>query len=158
VARLQNLTYLGVISGEPADEACDSVLDAIGQLSKLEHLKLDDSLFGAAGHDRDVALPRSWSGLSALRQLELTLCRVDMPSLFPLAHLTSLSVDHLPARGGEGPPQGVDEREVPQQWRDGLQRLTWADCGRDILPTLSQLTALVSLHLTDAGVTPELCR
>jgi hypothetical protein len=165
LSSLHSLTYLGIMTGGHAgDLPCDSVLEAIAQLSRLQHLELDHSLFGAELEQADVALPASWSGLSALRQLELSCCKVAMPSLLHLRHLTSLSVeDFLGHDADAGPDEGLaagaEVAQAPQQWRDGLRHLTWSKHRiGDSLPILSQLTSLTSLSLLFFDVTPEVCR
>jgi hypothetical protein len=155
---LSNLTQLELSTQEVGEEApCTSVLEAIGRLSKLQQLRLDDSLFGHTEHDVGASIPASWSGLQSLQQLEMWYGRVELPSLFHLTGLTSLEGTAL-SEAEHLPPRRSGSTAVPRQWRDGLRHLSWGSCGRSSLPFLSQLTSLTSLDLKEVCVSPELCR
>jgi hypothetical protein len=160
LSSLQHLTQLDLRTEDTGDAApCSAVLEAIGQLSKLRHLRLDESLFGCDDESEDISasIPRSWSALQGLQHLELWYGRVSMPSLFHLTGLTSLEGTAV-READDLPPTGSATTTVPQQWRDGLQHLNWSSCSRSSLPFLSQLTSLTSLQVTGVYVDPELCR
>jgi hypothetical protein len=155
---LQHLTQLQLCTkGAPDDDACEDVLAAIGQLTKLQRLKLDDSLFGTTGEGGGASIPGSWSALQALQQLELWYGTVDLPTLFHLTGLTSLEGTAV-SEVEDAAPSDSGSTEAPQQWRDGLRHLSWGSCGRSSLPFLRQLTSLTSLHLKEVCVSPELVR
>jgi hypothetical protein len=83
-------------------------------------------------------------------------------SLFALTRLTSLAVPcEFAAPDGDGGGEeagGSRGLEAPQQWRDGLQYLTWREHSRGSLAMLTQLTSLVFLRMADACISPQLCR
>jgi hypothetical protein len=158
LSNLQSLTQMKLCTEGPGgDVPFEPVLEATGQLSKLQHLTLDDSVFGSTPASVGVAIPESWSALQALQHFALTYGTVSMPTLYHLTCLTSLEGKST-AGGADVPLAGGLGAEAPQQWRDGLRRLTWGNCGRSSLPFLSQLTSVTCLHLGRVCVSPELVR
>jgi hypothetical protein len=113
---------------------------------------------------RHLLLP-PFARLVAVKDLRLNgaACVGGITSLFALTCLTRLEAavtfdagDEDAADGGQA---GSSRRLVaPQQWRDGLQRLTWSDGSAGSIAMLPQLTSLTFLNLVSFWVSPQLCR
>jgi hypothetical protein len=93
----------------------------------------------------------------------------DISSLFALSRLTSLDgpAEFIPPETADGAAPGGAaggaagsgvQLVVPQQWRQGLRRLSWREHSRSSLSMLAQLTSLTVLKLVDAVVSQQLCR
>jgi hypothetical protein len=104
------------------------------------------------------------SRLAVVEDLVLTEVVVagGVSSLFALTRLTSLAgpSEFTASDGEDGGGEALGSRgvEVPQQWRDGLQNLSWEEDSSSSLAMLSQLTSLTSLSLGDACISSQLCR
>jgi hypothetical protein len=143
-------------------------------LSSLTHVSFIPCSDGQDEGDREPRLlAAQLSRLAAVEHLQLQSdypCSTSLStvggvsSLFALTRLTSLlgpsSGFHSLAGNVAGGQAGSSRAlEVPQQWRNGLQRLNWSErASGSSLPMLAQLTSLTYLHLTGACVSPQLCR
>jgi hypothetical protein len=88
----------------------------------------------------------------------------EVSSLFALTRLTNLvGPAKFAARGG-GDSEDEDAGsssvlEVPQQWKDRLQSLSWKENpSRSSIAMLSQLTSLTYLELSSILISRQLCR
>jgi hypothetical protein len=185
VSRLTNLTQLVIDTMEENPPRKPPILDAIAHISCLQSLTMDEWLLGDVVDGDSAQVPPSWAGLTALTTMSLHFACPDLPSLaqlrslrhldlydsptafgsiaslLPLTRLTSLIGPDDVYTGAEDEEEEVGEGTavvVPQQWKEGLQRLEWPTSSGVTLGVVSQLTALSQLGLHQVCASFETCR
>jgi hypothetical protein len=163
IAQLRGLQQLHLdldLLDEKGDAGAAAIPSSWSSLTSLTHVHFNVTLTDAG---RQLLLA-PLANLVAVRHLSMAcaVCHGDVSSLFALTCLTRLDADvELVAEedgvdGGEaGSSRGL---EVPQQWRYGLQRLSWSDYSAGSLAMLPQLTSLTYLSLSSVCISPQLCR
>jgi hypothetical protein len=192
VSNLHALTRLSLKTSADSNELDigphPAVAGAIGALSNLQRLRLDNWLFGSTTEgDERGEVPASWGHLTALtsfkaygtrfnlrelrslrslQELDIANCcvaRGSMSTLFPLTGLTRLRMpnvedDYAHDEDGEEGAGAARDEEVPQQWKQGLKELFLDEASPGTLHVVSQLTGLEDLQLYFVHIKHELCR
>jgi hypothetical protein len=145
---------------EKGDARAAAIPSSWSSLTSLTQVHLNVTL---TAEGRELLLA-PLANLVAVRHLSMdcAVCHGDVSSLFALTCLTRLegTVDIVAEDDDADGGQAGSGRQlvVPQQWRDGLRRLTWADDSRSSIAMLSLLTSLTDLNVACFCISPQLCR